>query len=205
MVTKAEVIERVSRETCQKLEVYVELLTKWNRAINLVSKSTLENVWERHIADSLQVMDMAPNSGQWVDLGSGGGLPGLVVAAASSESSRDRQVTLVESDSRKCAFMAAAANAMDLDVTIQRRRIEETDAKTYDIISARALAPLSDLLELALPYRNEKTVCIFPKGEKADLEMAAAQRNWVVSFDTRQSMTDPLAKIFRIQEYSRVV
>ena len=82
-MTGAEVIERVSRETCQKLEVYVELLTKWNRTINLVSKSTLENVWERHIADSLQVMDMAPNSGQWIDLGSGGGLPGLIVAAAS--------------------------------------------------------------------------------------------------------------------------
>jgi 16S rRNA (guanine527-N7)-methyltransferase len=205
MVTKAEVIERVSRETCQKLEVYVELLTKWNRTINLVSKSTLENVWERHIADSLQVMDMAPNSGQWVDLGSGGGLPGLIVAAASLESSPNRHVTLVESDSRKCAFMAAAANAMGLNVAIQCRRIEESDATKYDVISARALAPLSDLLELALPYRNEKTVCIFPKGEKADLEMAAAQRNWDVSFDTRQSMTDPLAKIFRIQEYSRVV
>ena len=104
-MTKTEVIERVSRETCQKLEVYVELLTKWNRTINLVSKSTLEDVWERHIADSLQVMDVAPDSGQWIDLGSGGGLPGLIVAAASLESSPDRHVTLVESDGRKLVLL----------------------------------------------------------------------------------------------------
>ncbi len=198
-------LEGVSRETRLKLKIYVEMLGKWNRSINLVSKSTLDDVWRRHIVDSLQIAEIGPNTGRWADLGSGAGLPGLIVAAAKAENSPNTQVTMIESDQRKCAFIAAAANLMELDVSIECRRIEESTTQTYDVISARALAPLSHLLELSLPYRHNETVCIFPKGAKAEEEMTAAQRDWNINYDTTQSVTDTSSTIFRIQEYSRVV
>ncbi len=198
-------LEGVSRETRLKLKIYVEMLGKWNRSINLVSKSTLDDVWRRHIAEHLQIAEIGPNTGRWADLGSGAGLPGLIVAAAKVEKFPNTQVTMIESDQRKCAFIAAAANSMELDVSIECRRIEESTTQTYDVISARALAPLSHLLELSLPYRHKETVCIFPKGAKAEEEMTAAQHDWNVIYDTMQSVTDTSSTIFRIQEYSRVV
>ena len=112
-------------------------------------------------------------------------------------------MTLVESDQRKCAFLAAAADAMNLSVSIECRRIEESTGQTYDIISARALASLPKLLEMALPYRHDKTICIFPKGAKADVEMKAAMKYWNITYDAVESVTDPSATIFRIQEYTR--
>jgi len=205
MTTFTHGLESVSRETRRRLEIYVEMLNKWNRSINLVAKSSLNDVWQRHIADSLQIADIAGDAGSWIDLGSGGGLPGLIIAAARIESSPNTHVTMVESDQRKCTFIAAAADAMDLDVTIQCRRIEESSVQTYDVISARALASLPSLLELALPYRHHKTICLFPKGAKAQQEMNAALKVWNVSYQALQSVTDPSATIFRIQEYSRVV
>ena len=198
------ILASVSRETLGKLEIYVEMLGKWNRAINLVSRTTIDDVWRRHIRDSLQLVDLAPIPSSWLDLGSGGGVPGLVIAAKIAETTTEQRVTLVESDQRKCAFLAAAADAMELSVSIECRRIEESTGRTYDVISARALASLPELLELALPYRHENTICIFPKGVKADAEMSAAQQDWKINFDARKSVTDPSATIFRLQEYSRV-
>lgn len=204
MATSVNQFEGVSRETHRKLEIFVEMLAKWNRSINLVAKSTLDDVWRRHIEDSLQIAALESYSGQWLDLGSGGGLPGLVIAAAKAETYPASHITLVESDQRKCAFIAAAADAMQLDVSIQCRRIEESPTQTYDVISARALASLPKLLELALPYRHEKTVCIFPKGARAEAEMNLALGEWNIDYEAMQSLTDPSATIFRIQEYSRV-
>lgn len=203
-MTDSHWLESVSRETQHKLEVYVEMLGKWNTSINIVAKSTLNNVWQRHIVDSLQIADLAEKADHWIDLGSGGGLPGLIIAAKKAESSPNTHITMVESDQRKCAFIAAAADAMNLDVTIQCRRIEESTTRTYDVISARALASLPNLLELALPYRHYKTICIFPKGAKAEPEMNTALKTWNVNYDAVQSVTDPSSTIFRIQEYSRV-
>lgn len=198
-------IESVSRETHQKLEIYVEMLEKWNKSINLVSKSTLKEVWRRHIEDSLQIADEGDNVASWVDLGSGGGLPGLIIAAAKNETSTSTHITMIESDQRKCAFIAAAANAMDLSVSIECRRIEESTTQSYDVISARALAPLSNLLELAQPYRHEKTICIFPKGANAEAEMKAASEDWSVRYQAIKSSTNPTATIFKIQDFSRAV
>lgn len=203
-MTASHWLESVSRETRDRLEVYVEMLGKWNTSINIVAKSTLNNVWQRHIIDSLQIADVVEEASHWVDLGSGGGLPGLIIAAKKAENSPNTHITMVESDQRKCAFIAAAADAMNLDVTIQCRRIEESTSRTYDVVSARALASLPSLLDLALPYRHNKTICIFPKGAKADQEMNTALKTWNVNFDTVQSVTDPSSTIFRIQEYSRV-
>ncbi len=198
------ILAGVSRETLDKLETYVEMLRKWNRTINLVSKSTIDDIWHRHIRDSLQLADLTSLPSSWLDLGSGGGLPGLVVAAKMAESTAEQQVTLVESDQRKCAFLSAAANAMELSVAIECRRIEESTGRSYDVISARALASLPDLLELALPYRHDNTICIFPKGAKADAELKAAQQDWNIDCDSVKSVTDPSATILRLQEYSRV-
>lgn len=198
-------LEGVSRETRRRLEIYVEMLDKWNKSINLVSRSTLDDVWQRHIVDSLQIADLATHADSWIDLGSGGGLPGLIIAATKGESSPNTHVTMVESDQRKCTFIAAAADAMELNVSIECRRIEESTTRTYDVISSRALASLPNLLELALPYRHDKTICIFPKGAKAEQEMNAALSIWNVNYDALQSVTDPSSTIFRIQEYSRVV
>lgn len=201
---KHDTIDGVSRETQERLEAFAAVLEKWNKSINLVSKSSMADVWERHILDSLQLETLAPVCKQWVDLGSGGGFPGLIVAAVRVETSPDMQMTLVESDQRKCAFMAAAADRMGLKVSIECRRIEESASGLYDVISARALAPLHHLLELALPYRYDHTVCIFPKGAKADLEVIDAEKHWRFDRDVIKSATDKSASIFRIREYSRV-
>ena len=109
----------VSRETCERLEAYIALLTRWNARINLVSPATIETVWSRHVADSAQLFDLAPASASsWIDLGSGAGFPGLVVAALAADKQPGRHVTLVESDTRKAAFLTTAAREMDVDVTI---------------------------------------------------------------------------------------
>lgn len=195
----------VSRETRERLDVYVHLLRKWNKTINLISRSTMDDVWHRHIADSLQLADLIdfhPES--WLDLGSGGGLPGLIVAAKLKEDSERTHVTLIESDQRKCAFLSTAAIDMDLDVTIECRRIEESGGQTYDVISARALTVLSNLMTLSNPYRHESTICIFPKGAGAQEELNAAQEDWNITYDLVKSRTDPTATILRLQEFSRV-
>ena len=198
------ILASVSRETRSRLEIYVEMLGKWNKAINLVSRTTLRDVWRRHIIDCLQIADLATYPCRCVDLGSGGGLPGLIIAAKAAEHGRQSEVTLVESDQRKCAFMATAAEAMGLKVSIECRRIEESTGETYDVISARALASLPDLLELALPYRHDNSMCIFPKGAKAFDELALAKTDWNLAYKATPSVTEPTATIFTFQEYSRV-
>ena len=194
----------VSRETLVRLQAFATVLATWNKSINLVSKASLANVWSRHIQDSLQLEQLAPDCERWIDLGAGGGFPGLVIAAVRAETFPEMRMTLVESDQRKCAFMAAAADRMDIKVSIECRRIEESVGGSYDVISARALAPLHHLLELALPYRHDKTVCIFPKGAKADEEVREAQKDWRFDCDVVQSSTENSASILRIREFSRV-
>ena len=174
----------VSRETLKRLTVYAELLHKWQKAINLVSKSTLPDLWQRHMLDSAQLFDIAQqiitedgvsrkplDQSTWLDLGSGAGFPGLVLAIMGAG-----RVHLVESDARKCTFMHEVARQTEIDVNIHTCRIERLDSmpkapgKT-DFISARALAKTDQLLTWAEPYRSETTVCLFPKGQDVDLEL----------------------------------
>ncbi|WP_025897355.1 16S rRNA (guanine(527)-N(7))-methyltransferase RsmG [Sneathiella glossodoripedis] len=164
----------VSRETLDKLRIYVELLKKWQRAINLVSKSTLPHVWERHILDSFQILKYAPqDKGTWVDLGSGAGFPALVVAMAS-----DYDVHVIESDLRKCQFMREVSRETSTKITVHTKRIEAIDPFNADIISARALASLEKLLELAHPFATEKTTFLFLKGQDVDAELTKAAKCW---------------------------
>ena len=194
------VLSDVSRETREKLERYVATLRSWAPRINLVAKSTLNDVWERHIADSLQLRDLAPSGPlNWLDFGSGAGLPGLVLAAADP----GLRMTLVESDVRKCAFLRAAAIEMGVSVDIQNTRIERLGPHKADVISARAVASLEKLLDYAEPHSTADTICLFPKGESVDLELTAAQKVWKVEVERIRSRTDESGSILRIGAFSR--
>ncbi len=191
-------IATVSRETLERLEVYAALLLKWTRAINLIGKATGEQVWTRHIADSLQLWPLKPeNASTWIDLGSGGGLPGLVIAACDP----DLAVTLVEADQRKAEFLRTAAREMGLSTTVLDRRIEEIPPSPHDVVSARALAPLARLLALAHPFHAKGGIALFPKGRMADSELTEAKASWHISGDALPSRTDPAGRILCLQEF----
>lgn len=194
----------VSRETLLKLTQYLAVLCKWNPKINLVSKSTLENAWSRHFADSAQLWALAPHDAvSWVDVGSGAGFPGLVIAAMAAEQSPQLHVTLIESDMRKCVFMRTAAHEMGLDVTVLNDRIDEVPPLNADIFSARALASLPQLLEFAQKHRKPDGICLFPKGARADSELTEATKSWHISHETFPSQTDSEAVILRIGAFHR--
>lgn len=201
----------VSRETICKLLAYEELLKQWQKTINLVAASTLENIWGRHFADSAQLMALAPRSAHsWLDLGSGAGFPGLVLAILLAERGTVR-ITLVESDTRKAAFLAEVARKTGVAVDILCERIEKpaTQAKVvsretaehgkWDVITARALAPLPRLLDLAAPYFSQATVGLFLKGRDAQSEIEAAQKRWAFTVALHPSLTDRDGRIVVIR------
>ncbi len=191
----------VSRETCARLEAYIALLSRWNARINLVAPATIDTAWTRHVADSAQLFGLAPESASsWIDLGSGAGLPGLPVAALAAEKLPGLHVTLVESDTRKAAFLATAAREMDLDVTVEPHRIEALTPRPYDVVSARALASLDRLCGLAHRFSGPGTIFLFPKGARLDSELTAATAGWHIRAERIASRTDPEATVLRILE-----
>lgn len=189
-----------------RLTRFVSLLGKWQTQHNLVGSGTLDEVWSRHVADSLQLIDHAPKGPcRWLDLGSGAGFPGLMIAIAAG----DREpidVTLVESNRKKCAFLRAAARACDIDVEIAAERIEEhgkRQEKAYDVISARALAPLPRLLELALPFCTGSNQLVLHKGRDFEQEDRKAAIEWNYEAATFQSRTDAQGKIVVLRHVGR--
>jgi len=189
----------VSRGTLERLETYAKLLTQWQAKINLVAPGTLAEVWHRHFADSAQLVALAPPEARsWVDLGSGAGFPGLVVATLLAEKGRCR-VTLCESDTRKAAFLSDVKRKLGLAVDIMPTRIEidSTHASVgqVDVVSARALAPLQRLVPLAAPFFHEQTVGLFLKGREAEKEIAEAAVAWAFEFELKPSMTDREGRI----------
>ena len=150
----------VSRETMERLKIYDELLLRWNAKINLVGPSTIPQRWSRHFADSAQLIDHIPDSTRTlVDLGSGAGFPGLVIAAFNRPGGRHIQVTLIESDIRKTVFLQTVAREMGVEVTIQAERIEQVPAAPHDVIVSRALAPVSKLLHYAARFARPGSIC----------------------------------------------
>ena len=195
----------VSRETIDRLEVLYTLLLKWNQRINLVAKSTIDDAWQRHVVDSAQIWQLANIQAQrWLDIGSGAGFPGLIIAAIAAEKTPEMHVTLVESDQRKCVFMQTAAREMGITVEIFAERIESLRPQNADIISARALAPLPNLLDFAEIHRNPNGICLFSKGANADSELTSTAASWHISVEKFPSMTDSQAVILRIGEINRV-
>ncbi|MFC3057440.1 16S rRNA (guanine(527)-N(7))-methyltransferase RsmG [Paenirhodobacter populi] len=203
MSEKAEFLKSVdvSRETLERLEGFEQLLIKWNGAINLVSPHTIRQIWSRHFLDSAQIFDLSEGrSGLWMDIGSGGGFPGLIVAILAAEKRPDLSVMLVESDRRKAAFLTTAAVKLGLKVTVKADRIEALPPANCDILSARALAPLSDLLGYAARHLAKDGICLFPKGIRWRDELAEAAKNWSFSHEQFPSLTDKDAVILKMKE-----
>lgn len=194
----------VSRETLGDLEKFADLLLTWNARINLIGKATESTVWERHIADSLQLLPLAPQGAlRWLDLGSGAGLPGIVVAIAWKAENPGGQVALIESDGRKCAFLREAIRSLDLPAKVLNVRIETVHIDPPDVISARALAPLADLLAFSQPLAGPRTCLLFPKGRRLDSELTEAEAAWHIDATRYPSATDPDGAILKIEGFSR--
>lgn len=194
----------VSRETFQALDVFSALLHKWNPAINLVSKTTLSDLWNRHIVDSAQLFLCCPPEAKlWLDLGSGGGLPGVVVAVLARELQPELRVALVESDMRKATFLREACRILNLRADVFNTRIESLLDLQADVLSARALASLEALLAFADKLLAPKGVALFPKGAQHESELADARKLW--SFDCKllPSLSDDKAAILEIRNISR--
>jgi len=187
----------VSRETELQLQAYVAHLQKWNSKINLIAKAGAAEIWNRHIEDGLQLVALIPPSAKTlVDLGSGAGLPGLVLAIACPALA----VTLVEQDTRKAAFLRDAARVVGLgNVTVCEQDIAKHEAR-YDVVTARALAPLSQLCHYAIHLIHKDSICLFPKGEAYANELVEAQQNWQMQTSLIPSVTQPKANIVSITE-----
>ncbi|MFA5122846.1 16S rRNA (guanine(527)-N(7))-methyltransferase RsmG [Zavarzinia sp.] len=186
----------VSRETLERLAAYADLLVKWQSKINLVGPATLPDLWQRHFLDSAQLYPLLPEKRplRLVDLGSGAGFPGLVLAILGAG-----DVHLVESDQRKCAFLREAARITQTAVTIHALRIETLAPLEADVITARALAPLEKLLDWAAPHRTAHTIHLIPKGKEAEAELTQASRRFTLEVERHRSLTDPAATIFQIR------
>lgn len=195
----------VSRETFERLRIFADLLTKWNPHINLVSRATVDDLWRRHFKDSAQLLRLCDHStDHWVDLGSGGGFPGLVIAAMQDEPAGPDRVTLIESDTRKATFIRTVIREAGLGAEVIAKRIEDAPEQNADIISARALAPLEALLGLAFRHFGTDAICLFPKGEKWRDELNAAHARWSFDYEAIKSETDDNAVILKIGGLVRV-
>ncbi len=189
----------VSRETFEKLQLLERELHRWQAIKNLVGPATLEQIWDRLIVDSLQLLTLAPEAQTWIDLGSGAGFPGLVLAIAGAE--RGLQVHLVESNSRKCSFLRQVSRLTGARATVHEARLETVIPDFIgraDVVSARALASLDLLLAWTEPLLKAGTIGLFPKGRDAEIELTEARKRWTFGLDVLPSLTDSEARILRI-------
>lgn len=188
----------VSRETVERLEAYVALLTRWQETTNLVAPSTIGQIWTRHILDSAQLLALAPSARAWIDLGSGGGLPGLVLACQLKEVGGT--IDLVESNSKKAAFLRHVTTQLALPAQVHGNRIETVLPKlaTPDIVTARALAPLTELISYSKQLLKSGAAGLFPKGREYAAELTEAGKHWHFSHELHASRTEPEARIIRI-------
>jgi 16S rRNA (guanine527-N7)-methyltransferase len=189
----------VSRETLTRLESYVALLTAWNRRINLVGPSTIGDVWRRHILDSAQLFPLIPATARrLVDLGSGAGLPGLILAIMGVP-----EVHLVESDQRKVAFMREAARVTGAKIVLHPQRAEKLPGFAADVITARALATVSVLLDLASHFTSTHSILLFLKGQAVQDELTQARKAWKMQATLHPSLSDPSGAILRLEQVIR--
>jgi 16S rRNA (guanine527-N7)-methyltransferase len=196
----AKALLPVSRETWARLDAYVALLRRWQAIKNLVAASTLPQIWTRHIADSAQLADLAPDARVWADLGSGAGFPGLVVAILRAETDATL-VHLIESDSRKAAFLREAVRVTGAPARVHNDRIERIlpDLLPLDVVSARALAPLPALLNLSGAALEKGAQGLFPKGQHLGNELTEATKSSKFLFEMIPSRTEKNARIVRVR------
>ena len=196
---------QISALATERLQIFVGLLAKWNAAINLVSPASLAEVWTRHVADSAQVLDVAPiRSARWLDMGSGAGFPGIVIALITADTPNPVEMTLVESDRRKAAFLSTVSRETGVPMIIQAARIEAVAPQNADTVSARALAPLVRLCSFAERHLAPHGAALFLKGGHYDAEIAEARRTWSFALDIRRSITDPAGVVLIMKDLRRV-
>ncbi|WP_347400766.1 MULTISPECIES: 16S rRNA (guanine(527)-N(7))-methyltransferase RsmG [Commensalibacter] len=193
-------LKSVSRETIEKLEIYISLLQQWNKKINLVSQQGMDQVWKRHVYDSFQLIRYLDSSVKSIaDLGSGGGFPGLILAL-----STDIPVILIESDMRKTIFLREVLRQTKTQATVLCQRIENVNAISADVVTARALTSLTQLLKFSKNILNKNGYCLFLKGRSVNLEIEEAQKNWKINYKTFSSQTNADGVIVKINQFERV-
>ena len=195
----------VSRETCRRLELFADLLIRWNRRVNLVSRHSAGDIWRRHIADSAQLCELIPPyDGALVDVGSGAGFPGMVLAIMGFG-----DVHLIESNTKKCAFLREAARITSAVVTIHNIRLDSDSTLNPAIpkaatVTARAVSPLANLLDIVFPIMYGRTCCIFPKGVHADEDLIEARRRWEFNVQQLPNKLEPGGVILKIRQVRRI-
>lgn len=191
----------VSRETIDKLEALSGLILKWTKSINLIASGSTADIWNRHIVDSAQIYHLSRKTWtNWIDLGSGGGLPALVVAIMDSH---QQPMTLVESDQRKCLFLNTVRRELGLNIKVINQRIEKAELDRADVLSARALAPLPDLLHYANNLLEDNGIALFSKGERFQEELDRARQDWHFECTAHQSKTNPASRVLEISRIRR--
>ncbi len=190
----------VSRETMALLELYAAELKKWSGSINLVSAKAADSIWSRHVLDSAQLaVHFSPNDRVWADFGSGGGLPGLVLAIIARHAFPDLQFILVEKDKRKAEFLMHIGRLTETHISVITKSIENLEPLGADVITARALAPLNDLLHLANRHLKPSGTCLFMKGRNVESELTLAMECWHMDIDSHPSLTDKSSRILEIK------
>lgn len=191
----------VSRETMEKLKAFAALLEKWTKSINLIAPNSVPEIWERHIVDSAQILSVAGDDWKlWTDLGSGGGLPAIVVAILDQ---KDRPITLVESDKRKCLFLNTVRRELSLNMIVKNERIEGINQQRSSIVSARALAPLTTLISFAEELIEDDGKALFLKGARYQEELDNARKSWQFEVSEHPSQTNPDSRILEISRIQR--
>ncbi len=193
-----QAVTGVSRETRERLAIYADLLVRWNRRVNLVGRATIPELWTRHMLDSAQLFPLMPappaeRARRIVDLGSGAGFPGLVLAIMGAG-----EVHLIESVQKKTAFLHTVAQETGAPVRVHACRIAAASAPCADVVTARALAPLAELLEYARPFAHAGTVALFPKGRNAAQELTLARKAWNITVTEHGSRSDAAGRILEI-------
>lgn len=205
MVVSAEDFARISGATAdqmERLESYLDLLAEWNEKMNLVGPATLPDFWNRHVLDSAQLLDLAPEARTWADLGTGAGLPGVVLAILG----RGRpgfHVHLVESMQKRCRFLDEVVRRLDLPATVHNARAEDIRLKA-DVVTARACAPLTRLLAFARPYLKQGALGLFLKGQDVQAELEQARRDWDLEAEVLQSRSDERGRIVKVRRLGNV-
>ena len=190
----------VSRETLERLKIYAEMVERYQRAINLVSRKTLADIWRRHFLDSAQIFPELPsNHSRILDLGSGAGFPGMVLSIMGAQ-----DVHLCESDQRKSVFMREVARVCGSQATVHSCRIEDLEPLYVDVVSARALAPVNVLLGYSKPYLKNSGRCLFLKGRAVQKELTTARERWNMLETIRPSWSDPEGCLLRLEGISYV-
>jgi 16S rRNA (guanine527-N7)-methyltransferase len=196
----------VSRETLARLDAFVATLLTWQQRINLIAPTTVRAIWTRHVADSLQLLQLAPSARVWLDLGSGGGFPGLPLACALAETP-GATVHLIESNGKKAAFLREAIRATGAAAIVHQARIEQMGTKLdvqVEVVTARALASLNELLVLAGPWLKRGAQALFPKGQDVGVELTEVAKYWNIEAVLVPSKTDPQARIVSVGRVDRI-